>query len=81
MTDNRNKEGWEYEGKITLPVMDENDLKELQRVLQDIGDSAYKQAINKMRIIIKEMKETAMVVMNPDWEYACDRFLEQLKKI
>lgn len=48
-------------------------------------DDAYKQgkqdAVSKMRIIIEEMKETAIAAMNPDWEYACDRFLEQLKDI
>lgn len=48
-------------------------------------DDAYKQgrqdAVLKMRAIVEEMRETAIAVMNPDWEYACDRFLGQLKNI
>lgn len=42
---------------------------------------AYKNAIDDMIHIINEMRETARFMMNTEYEYACDRFIEQAEQL
>lgn len=41
----------------------------------------YNKALDDMINIIKEMRETAQFLMKTDYEYACDRFIEQAEQL
>lgn len=54
---------------------------ELIEMTEDAETRGYNKACNDMLFILGEMRETTQAMMQPDLEYACNRFIEQVEKL